>query len=92
MAGVPAVMVAASTSLFAGGSAFVLYLIIQQLENTVIVPYVISRTAGINPIMTLIALSVGGRLGGLLGAILAVPVAVVIETAVAEFMKSRHNT
>jgi predicted PurR-regulated permease PerM len=88
---IPAFLVAASTSLFSGGVTLILYLIIQQLENNIIVPYVVNKTAGINPIMTLVALSVGGRLGGLLGAILAVPVAVVVETAATEFFKTRHN-
>lgn len=92
VASVPAFLVASSTSLFAGGTTIILYLIIQQLENNIIVPYVINRTAGINPIMTLVALSVGGKLGGLLGAILAVPVAVVVEAAASEFFKAKHNS
>jgi predicted PurR-regulated permease PerM len=92
LSSVPAFLVAASTSLFAGGTTLILYLIIQQMENNIIVPYVINKTAGLNPIMTLIALSVGGRIGGLLGAILAVPVAVVVETAATEFLKSRHTS
>jgi predicted PurR-regulated permease PerM len=50
-----------------------------------------SKTAGINPIMTLIALSVGGSLAGLLGAILAVPVAVVVETVVSEYFDRRSS-
>lgn len=92
VASVPAFLVASSTSLFAGGTTIILYLIIQQLENNIIVPYVINRTAGINPIVTLVALSVGGKLGGLLGAILAVPVAVVVEAAASEFFKAKHNS
>lgn len=88
---VPAFLVASATSLVSGGTTLILYLIIQQLENNIVVPYVINKTAGINPIMTLVALSLGGRLGGLLGAILAVPVAVVVETIVSEYLKSRHK-
>ncbi len=88
---IPAFLVASATSMFAGGTTLVLYLIIQQLENNILVPYVINKTAGINPIMTLIALSVGGRIGGLLGAILAVPVAVVAETIASEFFDRRSS-
>ncbi len=90
LSSVPAFLVAAASSIFMGGMTMILYLIIQQLENNLIVPFVMSKTAGVNPIMTLVALSVGGRLGGLIGAILAVPVAVALETILAEFMKSRR--
>ena len=84
---IPAFLVAMSTSLFMGGGVTVMYLIIQQLENNIIVPYVMNKAVGINPIFTLIALSVGGTLGGLLGAVLAVPVALVAETIFMEFFK-----
>ncbi|MBP9815616.1 AI-2E family transporter [Candidatus Woesebacteria bacterium] len=88
---IPAFLVASATSTFSGGTTIILYLLIQQLENNILVPYVMSKTAGINPIMTLIALSVGGSLAGLLGAILAVPVAVVVETVVSEYFDRRSS-
>jgi predicted PurR-regulated permease PerM len=84
---VPAFIVASSTSFLLGGGTLLLYLIIQQLENNVIVPYVMNKAVGIHPITTLIALSIGGKLGGILGAILAVPVALVIETIVKDLAK-----
>lgn len=88
---IPAFLVASATSLFTGGITLVLYIIIQQLENNLIVPFVMNRAAGINPIMTLIALSIGGKLGGFLGAILAVPIAVAIETIASEFLNTRRT-
>ena len=79
MSAIPAFIVASSASSFLGLGTLVLYLIIQQLENNLIVPYIMNKAVGIHPITTLIALSIGGTLGGILGAILAVPVALIIE-------------
>ena len=87
VASLPAFVVASSTSFVLGGATLVLYVIIQQLENNVVVPYVMSKTAGIHPITTLIALAIGAKLGGLMGAIIAVPTALFIETVVSSYMK-----
>jgi predicted PurR-regulated permease PerM len=53
----------------------ILYVIIQQLENQIIVPRVMKRAVGLNPIITIIAILIGARLAGILGALIAVPVA-----------------
>lgn len=87
LSAIPAFIVAASSSLVLGTGTLVLYLIIQQLENNLIVPYVMNKAVGIHPITTLIALSIGGTLGGILGAILAVPVALIIETVIQRMLK-----
>lgn len=60
----------------------VLYLVIQQFENHVIYPLVVKKVIGIPPIVSIIALVVGGELGGFLGVVVAVPVA----TAIMEFL------
>jgi len=51
------------------------YVLIQQLENHILVPKVMERSVGLNPLVVIIALVVGGILNGLVGALLAVPVA-----------------
>lgn len=57
----------------------ILYLVIQQLENNIIVPKVMGRNTGLNPIVVILAILIGGRLAGVIGALLAVPVATVIS-------------
>lgn len=88
VAAIPAFIVASSSSFLLGGATVGLYLIIQQLENNVVVPYIMNKTVGIHPITTLIALSIGGKLGGIVGAILAVPLALVIETVLSDVFKN----
>ncbi len=86
---VPAVIIGLSMSYFSGFSVLALCLIIQQLENSLIVPYIMKRAVGLNPILTLIALLVGGRIGGVLGVLLSIPLVLFIETILAEVFHFR---
>lgn len=88
---VPALFVALSTSWVLGLSVSGLYVIIQQLENNLVVPFVMNRAVGLHPLTTLIAISIGGKLGGLLGVILSVPVALFVETIVVEFTRPKKK-
>lgn len=88
---IPAFFVAVSTSWFLGLSVIALYFLIQQLENNLIVPLVMKKTTGLNPIITLIALTIGGKLGGFLGILLSVPLALFVETVLIELVKIKKR-
>lgn len=49
--------------------------IIQQIESNIIVPQLMKKAVGLNPIVVILALLIGAELGGTFGAILAVPIA-----------------
>lgn len=70
----------------------ILYLLIQQLENQIIVPMVMKRAIGLNPIVTLAVLIVGGKLAGTLGTILALPITLCAETIVFEVIQLRKQS
>lgn len=84
---IPAVLVALSQSYFLGLSTLALYFIVQQLENHLIVPLVMKKAVGLNPIITLIALIIGGKIGGVLGILLAIPLTLFLETILIESIK-----
>ncbi len=86
---IPAIIIGFSTSYFAGFSAMALYIIVQQLENNLIVPMIMRRAVGINPILTLLALLIGGRVGGVLGVLLAIPILLFSETIIQEYLHPR---
>ncbi len=91
---VPAAIIGFSQSYFLGFANIALYFIIQQLENHLLVPLVMRKAVGLHPIVTLIALIIGGKLAGILGVLLSVPMVLVIETALVEAIKKRkipHN-
>jgi len=64
-------------------------IIVQQLENTYIVPKIMKAAVGINPIITIISVAVGGKLGGVVGALLAVPVYITFETIITKIIESK---
>jgi predicted PurR-regulated permease PerM len=61
---VPALLFTAPQSSFLGLSVLALYFIVQQVENQILVPIVINKTVGLNPIVTLVVLILGGRFAG----------------------------
>jgi predicted PurR-regulated permease PerM len=55
--------------------AFGSFVAVQQIENHILTPRVMSRSVGLNPILIIICLFIGSDLGGVIGALIAVPVA-----------------
>ncbi|MFH1566141.1 MAG: AI-2E family transporter [bacterium] len=75
---VPAVIVGFSVSPLMGLGVLALYLFVQQLENNFIVPKVMQKAVGFNPLITLLALLIGGKLFGIAGALLSVPITLIL--------------
>lgn len=86
---VPAIFLALSISPLQALLVTALYIVIQQLENSIIVPMVMRRTVGLNPIITIIAIVIGAKLGGVMGAILSIPVAVSVGVFLSDFFEKR---
>jgi len=84
---IPAALIGFSSSYVLGLSNIALYFIVQQLENNLLVPLVMKKIVGVHPIITLMALIIGGKLAGVLGVFLAVPTTIFIETMLIEWQK-----
>ncbi len=78
IAAVPAILVGFSVSPTLGLTVLGLYAIIQQFENHLITPLVITKIVGIPPIVVIVALLIGGKLAGFLGFLLAVPLTTIL--------------
>lgn len=76
---VPAVLLALTMSPLFALFVAALYFVIQQFENHLIVPYVMRKSVGLSPIITIVALMIGGRFQGVIGAILAIPVILIVQ-------------
>ena len=70
---VPAAIVASAKSPLAVALVALLYILIQQLESNFVVPKVMKKVVGFSPIVTLLAIMIGGKLFGILGALLSIP-------------------
>jgi len=71
---VPAVLLAATAGLEPVIAALVLYTLVQQVENNLLVPKIQGDAVELHPAAVMFAIIIGGALAGLLGAILALPV------------------
>lgn len=78
MASIPPVLVAFLQSPSLGVAVIILFVIIQQFENHLIYPLVVRKIIGIPPIISILAIIIGGKLGGFFGILLAVPMATVL--------------
>ena len=67
-----------------------LYIIIQQLENHIIVPVVMSKSVGLNPVLVILAILIGGSLAGAIGAIIAIPVVSGISVFVTDMFEAHE--
>ncbi len=86
---VPAIFVALTISPILGVGVGVMYFIIQQMENHFIVPQVMKKAVGLNPLVVILTIAVGSRILGFSGALLAVPIAVVLQILVTEVIEQR---
>lgn len=90
IAAIPAVFVAyaslgTTTALIVAG----LYLVIQQFENHLIYPMVVKKVVGVPPMVSIIALVIGGQLGGFLGLLVSVPIAAIIMEFLADWEEKK---
>lgn len=70
---IPAIIVALTVSPSIAIIVVLSYLIIQALENNLLVPKIMQKAVGLNPIVIILAVITGTRLIGIIGALLAIP-------------------
>lgn len=83
---IPAVFVGFTQAPYLGLLVIALYIIIQQLENLLLVPMVMKKAVGLNPVIVIIAMLIGGTIAGILGILIAIPVATAISVAASDFV------
>jgi len=89
---IPAIIIAFTVSPNLAALTLLLYFLVQQLENYLIVPKVMEKTINLHPIITIIAIVIGGKLAGILGAMLAVPTAMIISIILKDIHSHNSNT
>jgi predicted PurR-regulated permease PerM len=74
IAAIPAVFFAFLQNPALAIGVIILYVVVQQLENHIIVPVVMSKSVGLNPVLVILGILVGGTMAGIVGALIAVPI------------------
>jgi predicted PurR-regulated permease PerM len=83
---IPAVLVALSIAPDKLVWVIVATVVIQQLENSLLVPRVMSKAVGVNPFVTLLSLFAFSSLFGIAGALMAIPIAAIIQLLLDRFI------
>ncbi len=78
----PAIALALLTSKWLALKVIIAFIVIQQLEGTVISPKILGDQVGLHPLFVILVLLAGGQLFGLMGMILAVPVSAVLKVII----------
>jgi predicted PurR-regulated permease PerM len=69
----------------------ILYYLTHWLESHIIVPQVMGRFIGLNPIIIIAVMLVGFQLAGLVGTVLAIPLAMTANIILGDFIHSRNS-
>lgn len=87
---IPAVMMGLTISPLTALAVAALYFLVQQTENSLIVPKVMEKVVGINPLVTILSLAIGFKISGIMGAILAIPTCLVLQVVLSEIFTSKR--
>ncbi len=88
---IPAILLALTVSPVLAAGTAAMYFVIQQFESHIIVPQVMGKAVGLNPLVVILAIAVGSRLLGIGGALLAVPIVVVAQIIVMDILVARKE-
>jgi len=73
IAAIPAILVALTISPWLALAVIIAYIVVQQIENTILVPKIMGSAVGISPLLAIIVVLIGAKLAGILGIIVAIP-------------------
>lgn len=89
---VPAILIA-----FLGGGwllaglTTLLYIVVQQLENAVLVPRIMSSRINVNPFISIVAILAGAQLAGISGALLSLPSYIIVRVLYSHLFGPAHR-
>jgi len=66
-----------------------LFLIVQQFENQLIYPLVVKKVIGVPPMVSILALLIGGQLAGFIGVLISVPLAAILMEFISDLEKEK---
>jgi predicted PurR-regulated permease PerM len=79
-----ATVLAAGVALAAHGpgvaiAVIIVYFVLRELEDNLVMPFVVGRAVELHPLVTIFAVLAGGQIAGIIGMLLAVPVTAAIK-------------
>lgn len=69
----------------------VMFWVIQVIENNLLVPRVMQKAVGINPIISILSILIGAKLAGVVGILIAIPLVTVLSVFIEEMRAARSH-
>ncbi len=91
VSGIIIFIIIALENIFKAIFVLIVFILIQQVENNVLMPILTKKFIDLPPALVLIALAIGGVLWGFLGAILAIPLAGILFEFFKEFLQKKRE-
>lgn len=85
---VPAIIVALTISPQIAIVVTIFYILVQMIENNILVPKIMEKAVGLNPIVIIIGVLIGAKFLGILGALLSVPFIAMVLIIIKSFKAS----
>ncbi len=84
-------VIVAPTEMLKSIFVVITFIIIQQIENNILSPFLMRKIIGVPPALVLISLLVGAKLWGVMGAFLAIPLFGILFEFLREFLEKRRE-
>lgn len=91
MASVPAILFGLMVDPMVGAMVAIAYFVINMIENHFLIPKIMNKAVGLNPVLIILALLIGGKIAGIVGIFLAVPIAGAIGLFVKDMMDKKRS-
>ncbi len=89
IASVPAILFGVIEEPIIGIMVAVAYFVINLIENHFLVPKIMNKAVGLNPVFIILALLIGGKIAGVVGMFLAVPISGAIGLFIKDIMDKK---
>lgn len=87
----PALAIVAGMGLTPVVAVLVLYILIQQAENNILVPMVMSKTLDLSPFLILLMMTVMASLFGVIGILLSIPFTALFQIIVKDYLETKKR-
>ena len=93
VSGIVGVMIALTASPLLAIMVGFWFVLVQQIENHILVPQIMKKSLGLNPLTIIFALIIGGKLLGIVGMIVSVPIVAALSVIFNEYytVKTKEN-
>ncbi len=89
LSAIPAAILGFSVAPAVGFVVIIGYILINFVENYVLIPQIMNKAVGLNPVAVILALLIGAKIAGLIGVIIAVPIAGALSLFVKDVLEKK---